>query len=788
MALNGTFYGTTSNANIRPKIVWSATQSVTGNYSTVTASLYYSRTDTGYTTYGTGSFSITINGSKKTASKNITITSNSNTLAITYSVNVPHKTDGTQSITISATGAIAGTSLSSTTISATGALNTIPRKSTLAASNGTLGTAQTLTVTRQSTSFTHTITYKCSSASGTVCTKSTSTSISFTPPLSLASQNTTGTTVSVVFTITTYSGGTSLGSNTKTISCSIPSSVKPSCTVTVTDAMGYESTYGGYVKGLSKFKVVVTPTISYGSAIASYSTSANGSKYTTTSFTTGVLKSSGSLTVSATVKDKRGRSGSASVTKTVLAYTNPNIVKLTVKRCDQDGTENAQGEYVQVLFSGTVTSLNDKNSAAYVIRYKKTSDTTYTSVTLSDIANTYSVTDYSYIFEADTGSSYNVDLTITDDFGSEGRSTSASTGFTLMHFIASGTGMSVGKIAEIENGFDVGLNSYFRKDVCVGNKTGYMDGKTGVYLDAEGFINIQRETSQGYSPHIRFIHDDVTATSDTAVISYNTSDEMTFTGASDYRFDSAIYMTSGSVVFEKSGRGVLFDTTWGRMGIVSMTSPSRIAMYTKISSSSDWSSSVVLANEDGINIVPKTGGAFTGNISTSGTFTAKGKISTTNSIEASGNITATGNVIAMTSVKSIGRLYSEGTYTATGTAAANMIISSNYWTYRSTASSKRYKHDIYDIGTNENLNSEKLLEVPIRQYKYNEDYISDTDQRYNTDVPGFIAEELYEHYPISVEIQDGKIEDWNHRMIIPPMLDLIQKLWNKVNVLEGRIA
>ena len=95
-------------------------------------------------------------------------------------------------------------------------LTTIPRKSELSVANGTLGTAQTLAVTMKSTAFTHTITYTCGSASGTICTKSASTSIPFTPPLSLASQNTTGTTVSIVYTITTYNGSTSIGNKSAT--------------------------------------------------------------------------------------------------------------------------------------------------------------------------------------------------------------------------------------------------------------------------------------------------------------------------------------------------------------------------------------------------------------------------------------------------------------------------------------------------------------------------------------------------------------------------------------------
>ena len=53
MALNGIFYGTTNNSKVKPCIQWSAVQNLKGNYSDVTATLCYSRTNKGYTTMGT---------------------------------------------------------------------------------------------------------------------------------------------------------------------------------------------------------------------------------------------------------------------------------------------------------------------------------------------------------------------------------------------------------------------------------------------------------------------------------------------------------------------------------------------------------------------------------------------------------------------------------------------------------------------------------------------------------------------------------------------------------------
>lgn len=434
-------------------------QSVENNASNVTVKVIASWTG-GSWNHTSPSGWVKINGTKYRFkhSFNTNKTTTGSTTLVTKKVNIAHNDDGTKTLSCSASFAT-GVSSGTVTASKSKTLTTIPRKSSLSVGDGTLGTNQTLTVTRQSSSFTHTITYSCGTASGTICSKSTSTSISFAPPLSLASQNTTGTSVSITYTITTYNGSTSVGSNTYTKTCSIPASVKPSCKVTVSDATGYATTYGGYIKGLSKIKVVITPTTSYGSAIDSYKTSANGGTYTASSFTTGAVTSTGTLTISSTVTDKRGRtSNAASTTITALAYSNPNVSKLTVNRCNEDGGVNQEGEYVKVTFNASVTSLNNKNSATYTIQYKESSASSYGSaITLSDYTNNYSVTNGTYIFKADSSKSYNVMITAKDNFGNSGRTTSVSTAFTLLHFSAGGTGIAIGKIVELEHLLDIGL-------------------------------------------------------------------------------------------------------------------------------------------------------------------------------------------------------------------------------------------------------------------------------------------------------------------------------------------
>ena len=404
------------------------------------------------TSYGSAieSYSVSANGSTYTTA---TVTTGALTSA------------GTMTITATVKDKRGRTGTATATI-------TVVDKSTFTIANGTLGTAQTVSITKGHSTFKHKITYSCGSASGYVLgnasTFSTDASVSWTPPLTLASQNTTGTTLSVTVTLYTYANnGTSIGNTSKTITMTIPSSVVPTCSLSVSDAMGYQSTYGGYIKGYSKFKVVVTPTLAYGSEITTFSAMANGVIYTSDEFETGLISSYGTLTITATVKDERGRSGTASATAKVLDYASPKISKLAVKRCNSDGTENAKGEYVQVTFSGSVTSLNNKNSAKYVLKYKKSNATSYTSVVMSAYNNVYSVTDATYIFSADTGSSYNVVLEITDNLATSDTQTVASTAFSILHFLKTGLGLAIGKIAEIDNLLDIGFATRFRNGVTI---------------------------------------------------------------------------------------------------------------------------------------------------------------------------------------------------------------------------------------------------------------------------------------------------------------------------------
>jgi hypothetical protein len=447
-------------------------QSVLNNSTTIDWKMELIATSSG-AIYSSASkpWSVTINGTTYRGTNTVGITNNTTKTLASGTTTIAHDADGkktfsysfSQTFRIDFDGWIAAVSGSGT-----GTLDAIPRQNSLAVSNGTLGTAMTLNVARQSSDFTHTITYKCGSATGTIATKSSSTSISWTPPLSLASQKINGTSVSITFTITTYLDSTNMGSSTKTISCAIPTSVKPSCVLILEDVAGIDDIYGQPVQGLSKIKVKINATTIYNSPIMSYNVSIDGSKYTSAEFTIGALKEDGDSPVTALVTDARGRSGSASYTMKVLAYTPPKVSKVAVHRCDADGTESDQGEYIKVTFSAAITPLKNINTATYTLKYKKPTASSFTRVTLGAITGVYSLTDYEHIFAADGNESYEVEIEAKDSHGTSTRGTSASTAFTLMNWGPDGTSIGLLKVAEREHAIDVGGDIYMNGNAIYG--------------------------------------------------------------------------------------------------------------------------------------------------------------------------------------------------------------------------------------------------------------------------------------------------------------------------------
>lgn len=145
---------------------------------------------------------------------------------------------------------------------------------------------------------------------------------------------------------------------------------------------------------------------------------------------------------------------------------------------------------------------------------------------------------------------------------------------------------------------------------------------------------------------------------------------------------------------------------------------------------------------------------------------------------------STTGVVISGDLFSLTNFYNQDT-TTTANAANTWMSATNGLTRRSTASSLRYKDNVVDLRTVADIDPKKLLDVPVRAFSYKTDYLDAADDRAGLMLPGFIAEEVAEIYPIAADKVDGVIESWNDRFVVPGMLALIQDLHARVETLEG---
>ena len=338
-------------------------------------------------------------------------------------------------------------------------LYTIPRKSSCSMPATNLGSAGTISISRASSSFTHTLTYTFGNATGTIVSKTSSTSVSWTPSLTLANQIPNSTSGTVTITCSTYNGNTLIGSSTCTTTLYVPSSVVPTFTsLTATRVDGtVPASWGIYVQKKSKATLTINgATGSYGSTISAYSISGGGFSGTTSSLTTGFLNTSGTITFTAKVKDSRGRwSAEKTVSISVVAYSPPTFTNYLTQRCNSSGTITTNGTYARGLINFTYASCSSKNTITTAVAYKRSTDTYYTTTTVTFSSGT------AFIFgggNLSTDYSYDIRYTLTDAFGSVIVVDSLPTASVLMDFKAGGTGIAVGKVSEYDDSFEVSEN------------------------------------------------------------------------------------------------------------------------------------------------------------------------------------------------------------------------------------------------------------------------------------------------------------------------------------------
>lgn len=331
----------------------------------------------------------------------------------------------------------------------------------LSAATVEMGKSVTINTPAVNSAYRHTLRYAFGSASGTIAAGIAS-SVSWTPPVSLANQIPSATAGSGTIYCDTYSGSTLLGTKSVSITLTVPGSVVPSAG-TLSAALAEDTSGTGlYVKGMGKAKLTLSGASgAYGSSITSYTITGGGWTATNSVLTTGTLASAGNITFTATVTDSRGRKASTTRAINVIDYTKPGVAVCDVYRCDADGNRKKAGTYFAVEINASYSAITG-NTLNITARYKKQSESSYG--TAANVTNNGKTVLGGGNIGAST--TYDVLVTVADKYNSLSIPRTLSTKSVLQSFKRS-AGAAIGKVAELANWLDVAWNTRIRGNLQV---------------------------------------------------------------------------------------------------------------------------------------------------------------------------------------------------------------------------------------------------------------------------------------------------------------------------------
>ena len=492
------------------------------NQSNVTVKMYAQSDSSSYGAYNLdasgNTVKMTVNG-KQVVNKSMAMDfRNKATVQLaSWTGAISHGSDCSKKLDCSGSFSISGSSyLSGGSISCSIQLESIPRatKPTLSASSVALGSAVTINISPAVSAWTHNIYYRIGTGDWVGFATGVKSNYSWTVPLGIASSYPTATKGTITIGLNTYNGSTQIGgTQTVNLNITIPASVAPSVSaVTVSEAASGLSNFG-FVQTKSKLKIVASASGAYSSSIRSYVYNIGSQSYSglENTYTMGeVVRDSGTVVVTVTVTDSRGRTASKTVSITVLAYSPPQITHFECSRCgDANGSANANGQYLKVTFGYSVSPLNNKNKASYLLKYSVYDDGKWGGL-ISGTQYTYSGTYISATAILNTASTYQIGLVVTDSFGTASFYKEIGTAVRLLSYIVKRFALAIGKIPEIDNMLDVALETIFRKkvtmnsDLQVNGNSGFSGGAS-FYGDAacngtfyaNGNLNANRDIGVG---------------------------------------------------------------------------------------------------------------------------------------------------------------------------------------------------------------------------------------------------------------------------------------------------
>lgn len=417
---------------------------------------------------------------------------------------VSHNADGSKSISVSASFSCDNTSYyAPRTGSCSGSLTltTIPRASSISIDSPSIECGNTININGSSASknFTHKIYATWNGKTSelvTIASGTTTPSFSYTIPTSWEKDLPNSTSGIATFTLETFSGSNSVGSKSVNATIKVRSGVVPSIgTVSISDTNSICTGIGQYVQSQSRLKFSIATSGSQGSTVTSVSTKFEGQTYNSSSFTTGTVQGSGTLSYVITVTDSRGRTASKSGSVTVSAYSSPSLTNVTARRANSSYTvDEASGTYALLHFKVGFTSLTGNNATSFYIQYRASGASSWTKINSWD--NNYTLEqDYKAgnLFTSTT-STYEIAFGVKDSFMSDysWKVVTVTPTYTLINFGKDGKSLTFfGQDGNSANTLtingDLAINSV--KENTSSTKLLVANGSTVMYRDWNKLVN-----------------------------------------------------------------------------------------------------------------------------------------------------------------------------------------------------------------------------------------------------------------------------------------------------------
>lgn len=320
-------------------------------------------------------------------------------VSVTTSGWVSHNSDGTGSASGSATINFPNWGWSGTA-SGSFTLPTIPRASEVACSSPYIGDNAIISIDKKSSAFTNTVTYKIGTLTGTVATKTSSTTLQLNTS-AIANQIyaliPNDKEIQGTIYCTTYNGSTQIG-DTKSTTFNLyakESACKPDVSATIVDTnTSVTDITDKFIKYISKPKVTINATAKNSATITNYSINLNDGQTSNLQENTFDTIGSNKVTVSAT--DSRGYSNSKDYPLDMIDYIKLHINTISIIRPEGTSNEailNCNGAYFNGAFTDTLS-----NSLSASFKYRLSGTTEWTdggSITPTIENNTFKFTDLS---------------------------------------------------------------------------------------------------------------------------------------------------------------------------------------------------------------------------------------------------------------------------------------------------------------------------------------------------------------------------------------------------------